>query len=74
MAIFVAHGNIDLYLRECLSAYPNARLYGAPTLVRWNRSLPFPEILDLAPSLWTNEVDQVDVLGIGLFLDEIVFY
>jgi Domain of unknown function (DUF4336) len=71
----------DLYLREYLIAYPNARLYGAPTLVRWNRSLPFAELLDdlatsrrLGASLWTNEVDQVHVLGIGLFLDEIVFY
>ena len=39
----------DLYLREYLNTYPNAKLYGAPTLVRWNRSLPFTEILgDLA--------------------------
>jgi hypothetical protein len=65
----------DLYLREYLSAYPDARLYGAPTLVRWNRSLPFAEVLgDLAPSLWAGEIDQVHVQGIGLFLDEIVFY
>ncbi len=28
----------------------------------------------LAPSLWTDEIDQVHVRGIGLFLDEIVFY
>jgi hypothetical protein len=28
----------DLYLREYLNTYPDARLYGAPTLVRWNRS------------------------------------
>ena len=65
----------DLHLREYLSAYPNARLYGAPTLVRWYRSLPFAEVLDdSAPSLWTEEIDQVHVQGIGLFLDEIVFY
>jgi glyoxylase-like metal-dependent hydrolase (beta-lactamase superfamily II) len=65
----------DLYLREYLSAYPGARFYGAPTLVRWNRSVPFAEVLgDLAPSLWTGEIDQVHVQGIGLFLDEIVFY
>jgi uncharacterized protein DUF4336 len=65
----------DLYLREYLSAYPEAGLYGAPTLVRWNRSLPFRELLDgLAPSLWANEIDQVHIQGIGLFLDEIVFY
>jgi len=37
--------------------------------------MPFAELLDdLAPSLWTNEVDQVHVPRIGLFLDEIVFY
>lgn len=65
----------DLYLREYLSAYPDARLYGAPTLVMWNRSLPFAEVLgDLAPSLWRDEIDQVHVQGIGVFLDEIVFY
>ncbi|HEU5238941.1 MAG TPA: DUF4336 domain-containing protein [Pyrinomonadaceae bacterium] len=65
----------DLYLQEYLSAYPVARLYGAPTLVRWNRSLPFAELVDrLAPSLWKDEIDQVHVQGIGLFLDEMVFY
>jgi hypothetical protein len=65
----------DLYLREYLSAYPDARLYGAPTLVRWNQTLPFAEVLDdSSPPLWTDEIDQVHVLGIGLFLDEIVFY
>jgi hypothetical protein len=26
------------------------------------------------PLLWTDEIDQVHVQGIGLFLDEIVFY
>ena len=65
----------DLYLREHLSAYPDATLYGAPTLVRWNRSLPFVELLDgSAPSVWADQIDQVHVQGIGLFLDEIVFY
>jgi hypothetical protein len=65
----------DLYLREYLSAYPEARLYGAPTLVRWNRSLPFIELVDgLPPAIWTGEMDQVHAQGIGLFLDEIVFY
>jgi hypothetical protein len=65
----------DLYLREYLSAYPDARLYGAPTLVKWNPSLHLTELLDgAAPSLWAHELDQVHVQGIGLFLDEIVFY
>ena len=65
----------DLYLRGYLSAYPDAKLYGAPALVRWSRSLAFAELLDgLAPSLWADQFDQVHVQGIGLFLDEIVFY
>jgi hypothetical protein len=41
----------------------------------WNQSLPFAEVLDdSAPPLWTDEIDQIHVQGIGLFLDEIVFY
>ncbi len=65
----------DLYLGGYLRAYPDARLHGAPTLVRWKRSLPFAGVLDdLAPSLWADEIDQAHVQGIGLFLDEIVFY
>lgn len=65
----------DLHLREYVNAYPAAKLYGAPTLVRWNRSLPFQELLDgSAPPLWRNEIDQVHVQGISLFLDEIVFF
>jgi len=59
----------NLYLGDYLNAYPNVRLYGAPTLVRWNRSLPFADILgDLAPSQWKDEIDQFHVQGIGLFL------
>jgi hypothetical protein len=61
--------------QEYLNAYPDARFYGAPTLLRWNRSLPFAEVLgDSEPSLWKGEINQVHVQGIGLFLDEIVFY
>jgi uncharacterized protein DUF4336 len=65
----------DLYLREYLDSYPDAKLHVAPTLAKWNRSLPFTEILgDSAPSAWKGEIDQVHVQGIGLFLDEIVFF
>jgi uncharacterized protein DUF4336 len=65
----------DLYLRKYLGTYPAARLYAAPTLVRWSRSLRFAEVLgDSEPSPWKGEIDQVHVQGIGLFLDEIVFY
>ena len=57
---------------ECLSQ--REALWGSDAR-KWNRSLPFTEIIgDLAPSLRTDEIDQVHVQGIGLFLDEIVFY
>ena len=65
----------DLHLREYLNAYPEAGLYGAPTLAKWNRALPFAEVLgDVAPSLWKGAIDQLHVQGIGLFLDEVAFY
>ncbi len=65
----------DLYLRQYLDAYPDAKLYGAPTLAKWNRSLPFAEILGDSPPLeWQDEIDQVHVQGLGLFLDEIAFH
>src|SRR5215469_16434206 len=35
----------DLYLREYTQAYPTARLYVAPTLAKWNRSLSFIGVL-----------------------------
>jgi uncharacterized protein DUF4336 len=65
----------DLYLRQYLDAYPGSKLYGAPTLAKWSRSLSFAEILgDSPPSQWQHEIDQVHVQGLGLFLDEIAFY
>jgi len=65
----------NLYLRETVRAFPNALLYGAPTLVRWNRSLPFSDVLrDSPPVLWQSDMQQHHVTGIGLFLDEVVFY
>ena len=65
----------DLYLRQYVDSYSGAKLYGAPTLAKWNRSLPFAEILGDSPPLqWQHEIDQVHVQGLGLFLDEIAFY
>ena len=47
----------------------------APTLAKWNRSLPFVEVLgESEPWPWKGEIDQFHVQGIGLFLDEVVFY
>jgi hypothetical protein len=37
--------------------------------------MPLAELQDgLVPSLWADEIDQVRIQGIGLFLDEIGFY
>jgi len=65
----------DLYLVDWLRAFPTARLYVAPTLARWRRSLPVTGVLsDAPPSLWEGDLEQHCVQGIGLFLDEVVFY
>jgi hypothetical protein len=65
----------DLYLREYVNAYATARLYLAPTLAKWNRSLPCAGVLGESDTLpWEGELDVVHVQGIGLFLDEVVFY
>lgn len=65
----------DLYLVNCLHAFPSARLYVAPTLARWRPSLPFTDLLTSSnPSVWGDDLEQVSVQGIGLFLDEIAFY
>lgn len=65
----------DLYLRRWLRAFPEASLYGAPTLVKWRRSLAFTDTLtNSAPPLWKRDLEQHQVEGIGAFLDEIVFY
>ncbi len=65
----------DLYLRETIRAFPQARVYVAPTLAKWNRSWTFAEVLtNFAPTTWKDEMEQHHVQGIGLFLDEIAFY
>lgn len=65
----------DLYLRETLRNFPQAALYGAPTLVKWGRSLPFTDVLsNSSPLLWNRDMAQHHITGIGLFLDEVAFY
>lgn len=65
----------DLYLRDCIRSYPMAHLYGAKALVRWNKSLPFTDVLSKAvPAIWKTDVEQHELEGIGLFLDEVIFY
>lgn len=65
----------DLFLRECLHAFPDAAFYANPTLLKWNRSFPFTDVLtNSPPTLWDSDMAQQHVEGIGLFLDEFVFY
>jgi hypothetical protein len=64
--------SISARVYKRINAYPNARLYVAPTLAKWNRSLPFVEVLgESEPSPWEGEIDQFHVQGIGLFPDEV---
>jgi len=64
----------DLYLREYTSAYPSAGLFGSPALVRSARRLRFTGVLGVDPSPWADEIDQLLVDGMRLFLDEYVFF
>ena len=64
----------DLYLRDYAAAYPQAKLFGAPVLVDWNRSLPSLRVLDTNASLWAPCLDQLYVDRMRLFLDEFVFF
>lgn len=65
----------DLYIRETVRTFPQAAVYVAPTLAKWNRSLSFAEVLaNVAPQTWRDDMEQQNVEGIGLFLDETVFY
>ena len=63
----------DMYLREYAAAYPNARLFGAPILVKWHRPMSTLRILDAASPVWAPVLDQVYVDRMRLFLDEFVF-
>ncbi|MGZ3560865.1 MAG: DUF4336 domain-containing protein [Vulcanimicrobiaceae bacterium] len=64
----------DMFLREYVDAYPSAKLYGAPTLVKWHRSLPFAGVLGAESPPWGAEIDQFYVDRMRLFLDEFVFF
>lgn len=62
----------DLYLRETVRSFPEARLYRIPAT--WSGSLATSLLGDEPPALWENDLEQCHVTGIGLFLDEVVFY
>jgi hypothetical protein len=65
----------DLYLDEWAERVPSATLYLAPSLVRARATLPAAATLgDNAPELWSGQIGQQQLRGIGLHLDEFAFY
>jgi len=63
----------DMYLRDYATAYPRARMFGAPILVRWHNSMTPLQILDTDVAQWAPQLDQLYVDRMRLFLDEFVF-
>jgi len=63
-----------LFLGEWATAYPNATLWGLPSVIRKRPDLTFAGALDdVAPPAWRDEIDQVVFRG-SPFMDEIVFF
>lgn len=62
----------DMYLREYAEAYPQARLFGAPILVKWHRQMSRIRSLD-ANARVSPDLEQLYVDRMWLFLDEFVF-
>jgi hypothetical protein len=63
-----------LFLAEWKAAYPEARIYAPPGLVRHRRDLAFDEELtERAPPAWAEEIGQAFVRG-SFALTEAVFF
>jgi hypothetical protein len=63
-----------LFLGEWRAAYPGAKLWGLPAVMRKRRDLDFAgELGDLAPEEWRQDIDQVVFRG-SPFMDEAVFF
>jgi hypothetical protein len=63
-----------LFVAECLKAYPEAKLYGAPGLPDQRKDLAFDSVLsDEAPSAWRGQLKQYLFRGAPR-LNEIVFF
>jgi Domain of unknown function (DUF4336) len=63
----------DMYLNDYAAAYPRARLFGAPVLVKWHRRMQSLQSLDECTPVWAPCLDQINVDRMRLFLDEFVF-
>lgn len=63
-----------LFVRDYLTAYPSALLYGAPGLPEKRTTLQFDAVLgNAAPEAWQGQIDQVVVAG-GSMLNEVTFF
>lgn len=63
-----------LFLQDWASAYPQARLYAAPGLIKKRSDLSFHgELGDEPEAAWAGEIDQVVFRG-SFFMEEVVFY
>ncbi|HEX7725484.1 MAG TPA: DUF4336 domain-containing protein [Rhizomicrobium sp.] len=63
-----------LYMGEWKAAYPAAKLYASPGLVKKRKDLHFDATLgDVAPAAWAADIDQVEMAG-SFAMTEIVFF
>jgi Domain of unknown function (DUF4336) len=63
-----------LFMGDWASAFPGARLWGLPAVIRKRADLRFTGVLsDEPPEDWRGEIDQA-LFGGSLFMDEIVFF
>lgn len=63
-----------LFLGECATRWPDARIYASPGLTKKRPDLEFAaELGDHPPRAWEGQIDQV-VFGGSFFMDEVVFF
>jgi hypothetical protein len=63
-----------LSMGEWKAAYPAAKLYASPGLVKKRKDLHFDATLgDVAPAAWAADIDQVEMAG-SFAMTEIVFF
>lgn len=63
-----------LFLADWAAAYPQAQLWGLPSVIRKRRDLRFSGALDdRPPDAWRGQIEQAVFRG-SLFMDEIAFF
>lgn len=63
-----------LFLAQWATAYPSAKIWGLPSVIRKRRDLRFADALgDEPPDAWRGEIDQAVFRG-SPAMDEIVFF